>query len=112
MRFEAKRRFFKSTIKNFKNITKSLAKKHQMTVAYHWESISFKSMKCSPVKTVEASALKNGEIIAEKLQVELHSNVNVTSLITCFGTEYHPGLLVCSNTEEDLPVFISDKRHY
>lgn len=105
MRFEAKHRFFKSTIKNFKNITKSLAEKHQMAVAYHWESMPFKSINCGPVKTVQASALENGEIIAEELQVDVHSEVNVTSWITCFGTEYRPGLLVCSNTEDDLPVF-------
>ena len=32
MRYEAKHKFFKSSIKNFKNITKSLAKKHQIAV--------------------------------------------------------------------------------
>ncbi|XP_059362352.1 uncharacterized protein LOC132101422 isoform X1 [Carassius carassius] len=53
MRFEAKHRFFKNTIKNFKNITKSLAQKHQMAIAYHWESMPFKSIDCGPVKTVQ-----------------------------------------------------------
>lgn len=35
MRFEAKHKMFKDSFKNFKNITKSLAKKHQMAIAYH-----------------------------------------------------------------------------
>lgn len=94
MRFEAKHRFFKTTIKHFKNITKSLAKKHHMAVAYHWESMPFKSMNCGPVKTVQLDALANGEIIAKEQQVGLDGEVDVTSWITCFGTEYRPGLLV------------------
>lgn len=102
MRFEAKHRFFKNTIKNFKNITKSLAQKHQMTIAYHWESMPFKSINCGPVKIVPLSDLPNGEVIAEKLQVDLDCEVHVTSWIICCGTEYRPGLLVCSNIEEDL----------
>lgn len=105
MRFEAKHRFFKNTIKNFKNITKSLAKKHQMSIAYHWESMPFKNINCGPVKTVQLNALANGEIIAEELQVDLDCEVDVTSWITCFGTEYRPGLLVCTSIEEDLPLF-------
>ncbi|KAK0150881.1 hypothetical protein N1851_008003 [Merluccius polli] len=104
MRYEAKHRFFKNTIKNLKNITKSLAKKHQMSIAFHWESTPFKSIDCGPVKTVKLNAVANGEIFAEELQVDLDCEVDVTSWITCFGTEYCPGLLVCSNIE-DLPVF-------
>lgn len=38
MRGDAKHRVFKSTLKNFKNITVSLAKKHQMSKAYKWET--------------------------------------------------------------------------
>ena len=104
MRYEAKHWFFKNTIKNFKNITKSLAKKHQMAIAFHWESTPFESIDCGPVKTVKLNAIENGEIVAEELQVDLDCEVDVTSWITCFGTEYRPGLLVCSNIE-DLPVF-------
>lgn len=45
-----------------------------------------------------------GGIIRE-LQVDLDCEVDVFSWITHFGTEYHPGLLICSKIEEDLPVF-------
>lgn len=44
-------------------------------------------------------------MVAEEVQVESDCEVDVTSWITCFGTEYRPGLLVCSDIEEDLPVF-------
>lgn len=60
-----------------------------MSIAYHWESVPFKSIDCGPVKTVQL-ALANGEIIAEELQVDLDCEVDVTSWITCFGTEYRP----------------------
>lgn len=109
MRFEAKQ-FFKNTIKNFKNITNSLAQKHQMAIAYHWDSMPFKSTDCGPVRTVQLNVLPHGEMIAEELQVDLDSEVDVTSWISHFGTEYRPGLVVCSNIEEDLPVF-SEIKH-
>lgn len=51
MRYEAKHTFFKSSIKNFKNVTKSLALKHQLAVAYHWESINVKGIESGPVKS-------------------------------------------------------------
>lgn len=38
MRYEAKHNFFKKQLKSFKNITKTLAKKHQSQVAYSWQT--------------------------------------------------------------------------
>ena len=37
MRFEAKHLLF-NTLKNFKNIAKSLAKKHKFAIGHHWET--------------------------------------------------------------------------
>lgn len=105
MRFEAKHRFFKNTIKNFKNITKSLALKHQMAIAYHWESMPLKSTDHGPVKTVKISDLRNGDMIADSLHVDMNHEVDVASWVTCYGTEYRPALLVCSKTEDGMPVF-------
>ncbi len=34
MRFEAKHNFFKETVKNFKNLIKSLVKQHQRQLAF------------------------------------------------------------------------------
>jgi len=77
-----------------------------MAIAYHWESMPFKSIDCGPVKTVQLIDLPHGEMIAEELQVDLDCEVDLTSWITCFGTEeLSPGLLVCTDKEDDLPVF-------
>ena len=40
-RFEGKHNFFKRSVKNFKNITKTLVKKHQNQLAFHWENFYF-----------------------------------------------------------------------
>lgn len=49
MRFEAKHKLFKNTLKNFKNITKSLAKKHQMAIGYHWDTLTFQRKEYGPM---------------------------------------------------------------
>ncbi len=56
-----------------------------MALAYHWESMPFKSIDCGSVRTVQLDDLPNGEMIAEELQVDLDCEVDVTSQITCFG---------------------------
>ena len=109
MRFEAKHRFFKNTVKNFKNITKSLARTHQMSIAFHWESLPFKSIISGPLKTVELANMRNGEIIADNLNFDIDTEVEVVSWITCFGTEYRPDLMLCSKIENDHPVFCQIK---
>lgn len=105
MRYEAKHSFFKKSVKNFKNITKSLALKHQMCIAYHWESQPFKNIDCGPATNVQLCDLIDCEFIAERLQIENESNVDHLSWITCFGTEYRSGLFVCSDLRDDIPVF-------
>lgn len=105
MRYEAKHRFFKKSVKNFKNITKSLALKHQMCIAYHWESQPFKNIDCGPTTSVQICDLIDCELIAERLQIDNESNVDHLSWITCFGTEYRSGLFVCSDLRDDIPVF-------
>lgn len=105
MRCEAKHRFFKDTVKNFKNITKSLAQKHQMTIAYHWASEPLKSITCGPTKSVTVGDLKNGDLIADSLHIDINCVIDVVSWITSYGTEYRPGLLVCAKVEEGIPIF-------
>ena len=48
MRFEAKHTFFQDCVKNLKNVTVSLAKKHQFAVAYHWECLTSKAVESGP----------------------------------------------------------------
>lgn len=53
-------KFFKTSIKNLKNITKSLSRKHQIPVAYHWEPLTAKGVESGPVKTKIVSDVENG----------------------------------------------------
>ena len=66
MRYEAKHRFFKSSIKNFNNVTKSLAlKKHQLAISYHWEAFTVRGIESGPVKTQMLSELDEEELVCE-----------------------------------------------
>ena len=105
MRYEAKHKFFKSSIKNVKNITKSLAKKHQLAIAYHWESLAFKGIESGPVKTELLNDLEHGEIISDYLQLAVSTDVTVTPWVKWQGMEYRTGLVVCLDLMDEIPVF-------
>ncbi|XP_076135690.1 uncharacterized protein LOC143118536 [Alosa pseudoharengus] len=109
MRFEAKHKFFKDCVKNFKNLTVSLAKKHQFAVAYHWECFSSKAVESGPVKlclleTLEYIEEEDIEYIAEYLHIDSQATVRLTNWVKC-GVEYRVGLFVCTSTDENMPVF-------
>lgn len=104
MRYEAKHKCFKSSIKNFKNITKSLAKKHQIAIAYHWESLSAKGIESGPVKSKILTDVENGDLISEHFQIDVSSEVSVTTWVKHNGIEYHNGL-VCTDLIDEMPVF-------
>ena len=104
MRFEAKHKVFKNTLKNFKNITKSLAKKHQMAIGYHWET--------SPLNHVEYGPLKSfyvdnevGDLFTQAMHGAVPNDIFYTNWVTICGTEYRTGLVVCSKIECEMPVF-------
>lgn len=105
MRYEAKHKFFKSSIKNFKNITKSLAKKHQIAVAYHWESLSAKGIESGPVKSKILTDVEYGDLISEHFEVNIKSDINVTTWVKHNGIEFHTGLVVCTDFVNEMPVF-------
>jgi hypothetical protein len=100
MRFEAKHKVFKNTLKNFKNITKSLAKKHQMSIGYHWET--------SPLNHMEYGPLKPFHFDSERFARALHAvpkDIFSTNWVRISGTEYRTGLVVCRGIEHEMPVF-------
>lgn len=97
--------FFKSSIKNFKNITKSLAKKHQIAVAYHWQSLSAKGIESGPVKSKILTDVENGDLVLEYLHIDMSSEINVTTWVKHNGIEYQPGLVVCTDVVNEMPVF-------
>lgn len=105
MRYEAKHKFFKTQIKSFKNITKTLAKKHQSWMAMHWESFSQYRLTLGPGKMMELSGLKGGMDIASKLGVEISELVYSVKWIKHHGTEYRPDLIICTEVACEMPVF-------
>lgn len=103
MRFEAKHKVFKDYFKNFKNITKSLAKKHQMAIAYHWETFTLKQNEYGPIKSF---SLEDVNVVnSEMLEMILSKDAFSTSWVKVDGVEYKGGLVVCSAIEEGMPVF-------
>ena len=75
MRYEAKHNFFKTQLKSFKNITKTLAKKHQRYMALNLESINQCRLTIGPGKMLQLNKLKEGPEIAAKLNTALSTNV-------------------------------------
>lgn len=105
MRYEAKHNFFKTQLKSFKNITKTLAKKHQKYMALHWESFSLSRVTIGPGKMIPITDLQEGPEIAGKLNVAISDNVLLVKWVKHYGTEYRPGLVVCVEINEEMPVF-------
>ncbi|XP_028451665.1 uncharacterized protein LOC114566987 isoform X3 [Perca flavescens] len=104
MKLEAKHKFFKDCVKNFKNLTVSLAKKHQFAVAYHWECLTSKAVESGPVKLCLLETLEYAEDISAYLHIDTQATVNLTNWVNC-GVEYRVGLFVCTSTDENMPVF-------
>ncbi|XP_026018914.1 uncharacterized protein LOC113019411 [Astatotilapia calliptera] len=103
MRFEAKHKFFKRSVKNFKNITKTLVKKHQNQLAFHFENFYFKRLQFGPINEVLASSLKGSEALNKMFDVS--SIVSTTSWVKSYGTEYQVAMYVCSGVENEMPLF-------
>lgn len=104
MRFEAKHNFLKKSVKNFKNLTKSL--QHQRQLAFYYENYYFKRFEIGPLKMKSIDSLKGGELLCHTLQLDPCSDVSTTCWVRNYGTEYQIDLLVCTGTShDDLPVF-------
>lgn len=102
MRCEAKHRVFKNTIKNFKNITKSLAKKHQILIAGHWENAPFNLIEYGPLKSF---SLSKEDHVAQVLHAVDPKDIFSTNWVKMSGTEYRSGLVICTEINDEMPVF-------
>ena len=105
MRYEGKHNYFKRQIKSFKNITKTLAKKHQCHVAYLWQTFNPNELKLGPGKMVPLNRLESYTEIAVKLNVPVWTTIYNVKWIKSFGNLYRPGLAVCIGVENEMPVF-------
>lgn len=105
MRFEAKHNFFKRSVKNFKNVTKTMVNAHQSHMAFNWEKFDFERFEQGPVHIERVSNLEGCEVICQFLKLSSHFEAHTTSWVKYFGTEYRIGLFVCCGLQSDMPVF-------
>lgn len=106
MRFEGKHKFFKRAIRNtqnFKNVSMSLATKHQKAVSYNLDCSSFfrPSVEMSKVKTVSTSTLP------PSVQAVITQGTVLDASSVCIdGIKYHPGMMLSSGSCSGLPEFV------
>ncbi|XP_035987597.1 uncharacterized protein LOC118560568 [Fundulus heteroclitus] len=104
MRFEGKHDLFKKSVKNFKNVTKILVKKHQRQLAFHWEKFYFQRFQFGPLKDYPTNELNCTEVLRSCPRLNVQC-VSTTSWVKNFGTQYRIGMFVCTSTENEMPVF-------
>ena len=111
MRYEAKHDYFgrvAESVRNYKNICKSLAKKHQTALTFHLQSNHpLECLEVGPGSSLLLSDLDEniGKIVQEKIQVmELFTEVFDANWVKVCGTHYQSSLLVCHDVGE-LPLF-------
>ena len=105
MRYEAKHNFFKRQLKSFKNITKTLAKKHQCHMAYLWQTFDPNDLKMGPGKIKPLNEMEVGTKVSENLKVPVWTKVIDVKWVKCNGNVFRPGLAICVKVENELPVF-------
>ena len=104
MRYESKHYYFKKQLKSFKNVTKTLAIKHQNDLAYKF-GLASTTIKKGPGKMVALCDVNEGDNIALYLNVSVEISVLKVKWAKVHGTEYRPKLIICSSVDIDLPKF-------
>ena len=105
MRYKAKHNFFKQQLKSLKNITMTLAKKHQSYMGMNHKSFSKEILIVGPGKMGTLYELKQGAAIAAKFGNVLSTSVFSAKWIKYRGTEYHCDFIVCADVACEMPVF-------
>lgn len=110
MRFEAKHSFFKQVVrytKNFRNVLKSLASKHQMMMAYHSQANALKPATCVTKVTSLPLELLDLEIQQSFKEVyPTQTTVKLTSSVIHHGTKYASGMILPYGSTAGLPDFV------
>lgn len=102
MRFEAKHKMLKDNFKNFKNIKKSLAKKHRMAIAFHWETFPLQTKEHGPIKSLDVNSMVT---LVNFHLLERSKEVFSTSWVKVDGIEYKSGLVIWTGMNDNMPVF-------
>lgn len=111
MRFEGKHKFFKEAIhrsKNVKNVTMSLATKHQNTVSLHLDSSSYfrPSIELTKVTPLVLAALPVNvqRVITEN--ITRPDSIFDASSVCVDGIQDHPGMVLSTSSCSGLPEFV------
>ena len=67
-------------------------------MAFHFEGFYFKRFQFGPIIEVLVSSLEGSEVLNETFDL---SGVSTTSWVKNYGTEYQPGVYVCSGVETE-----------
>ncbi|XP_035848765.1 uncharacterized protein LOC118493311 [Sander lucioperca] len=110
MRFEAKHSFFKQVARHtncFKNITRSLAIKHQFMLAYHTHSSSLKKspLEVTDVSIMPVDVLSEGVVSALNQRYPDVTEVHIAKNVSCSGIHYSEGMLIVNGSVAGLPKF-------
>lgn len=110
MRFEGKHKLFKQVIrstKNFKNVTQTLAIRHQRLMAYYVDSPSFFKPSIQTEKVMGTLISTFSENIQEFLRQTYAVQNTVLSAfsVTIDGIQYNPDMVVSVGTCSGLPDF-------
>ncbi|XP_049330682.1 uncharacterized protein LOC111195788 isoform X1 [Astyanax mexicanus] len=110
MRFEAKHHFFKKIVRHtncFRNILKTMARKHQCMIAYHLHGLNVKkrAVSVSSVSRVPLQVVHENiqEFILQKFPEE--AAVHFTSKVEFQGTSYGIGMMLVYRSTGGLPDF-------
>lgn len=109
MRFEAKHRFFKRVVRqtsNFKNVLLTLSVRHQMMMAYHnHTNVGQPNFCVTRVSVMPVELLHSGiqKVLREKSP--LLSCAQLANTVTCHGTRYTVGMILCCGSTGGLPDF-------
>ena len=83
----------------------SLAKKHQASIAYKWETCPFNNVEYGPLKLFN---VEDEEMITQGLPAA--EDTFSANWVIMNGTEYRAGLVICCGSKHDMPVFCSIKK--
>lgn len=111
MRFEAKHKELKqiaNNSKNFINIAKTVAEKHQMKQCYGFllkQDVEQREIEIFGQDVVPASTLQCAETVCQALQCPLYADVTLASAVQICGYKYRPHTCVLCDWNEELPQF-------
>ncbi len=110
MRFEGKHSFFKNVAhhtKCFKNVALTLAKKHQLMIAYHLHSSTPRKpgFEVSGASRVPLEVLKDEVSLPIRQMYPNITEVNLAKSADCKGICYRTGMIVICEFTDGLPEF-------